>query len=78
MPNPVSALAFAAMASMPADAEMPMPTSAPVSARIDGVPMSMRAMSVRGSYVGPIANWSRWLNHPQIGCVIVGCRSSAT
>ena len=26
------------------------------------------ATPAAGSYLGPMANWSRWENQPQIGC----------
>ena len=35
-------------------------------------------MPAAGSYRGPIANWSRWPNQPQIGWRSRSCRSART
>ena len=43
-----------------------------------GVPVANRPMPGTGSYTGPMANWSRWPNQPQIGWRSVACRSRRT
>ena len=45
---------------------------------IGGVPTRNRPIPGTGSYDGPIANWSRCPNHPQIGCRNASCSSRRT
>ena len=36
------------------------------------------AIPAAGSYLGPMANWSRWENHPHIGCLSTSRSRAAT
>jgi hypothetical protein len=59
---------LARITSMPGSSSNRAPSSTAAVPRIDGVPVMNFAMPAAGSYRGPMANWSRWENHPQIGC----------
>ena len=52
---------------MPASSSSRAPSSTAAVPGIDGVPVMNLAMPGAGSYLGPMANWSRWENQPQIG-----------
>ena len=49
MANPVSAMDFARIASMPASATMPMPARTGIIEMIGGVPLMMRRMPGAGA-----------------------------
>ncbi len=67
MQNAVSALAFSAIAAMPASAVTLIPALAAVRPSTGGVPLSIRPMPGRGSNGRSIVNWSDCANQPQIG-----------
>jgi len=65
--NSVSSTLLALIRSMPASASNRAPSSTATVPRMLGVPVMNLAMPSAGRYSGPISNWSRWENQPQIG-----------